>query len=60
MSSNPMKSQGNMVSQQQNDNSPATEFKGMGYCNLTDKEFKIAIMKNSISYKKIQKGNLIN
>ena len=36
-----------MVSQHENDNFPATEPKGVGECNLTDKEFKIAIMKKT-------------
>ena len=31
-------------SQKENDNSPVTKLKGTGYCNLTYKEFKIAVM----------------
>ena len=38
-----MKTQGNMLSQ--TENSPATEQKHMEYYDLTDKAFKIAIMK---------------
>ena len=38
-----MKTQGNMLSQ--TENSPATEHKCMEYYDLTDKAFKIAIMK---------------
>ena len=38
-----MKTQGNMLSQ--TENSPATEHKHMEYYDLTDKAFKIAIMK---------------
>lgn len=40
-----MKNQGNMISQKENDNSLATELKGMECCGLTDKEFEIGIMK---------------
>ena len=39
-----MKNQGNMVSPKENNNS-ATEHKGTEYWNLTDKEFKTAVMK---------------
>ena len=34
-----------MVSEKENDNSPETELKDTEYCNLTNKEFKIAVMK---------------
>ena len=34
-----------IVSQKENDNSPETILKVMEYCNLTDREFKIAVMK---------------
>lgn len=40
-----MKKHGNTVSQKENDNSPATKLKDMEYCDLTDKELKIAVMK---------------
>lgn len=43
-----------MESQKEN-NSSATELKGTECCNLTDKEFKIAGINNSKSYKKTQK-----
>lgn len=33
-----------MASQKENDSSPATKLKGTEYCNLTDKEFRIAVM----------------
>lgn len=36
-----------MVSQKGNDNSSAVKFKGMEYWDLTDKEFKIALIKKS-------------
>lgn len=39
-----MDNQGNMVQQKEN-NSPVSELKGTEYCNLTDKEFKIAVIK---------------
>lgn len=45
ISSNIMKTQRNMISQKQNDNTPAREFKGMEHCSLTNEEFKIAVMK---------------
>ena len=34
-----------MVSQKENNNSPATKLKGMKYCDLTDEEFKLAVIK---------------
>ena len=34
-----------MVSQKENNNSPATKLKCTEYCELTSKEFKIAVMK---------------
>ena len=34
-----------MVSQKENHSSPETKIKVMGCCNLTAKEFKIAVMK---------------
>ena len=33
-----------MASQKENDSSPVTKLKGTGYCNITYKEFKIAVM----------------
>lgn len=36
---------GNMASQKENDSSPAAMLKGTEYCDLTDKEFRIAVMK---------------
>ena len=35
----------NTVPQRENDRSPETKLKVMEYCNLTDREFKIATMK---------------
>lgn len=46
-SSDTMKNHGNMVKQKENDNFPATKPKDMEYCNITDKEFTIAVMKKS-------------
>lgn len=43
-----MKSHSNMVSQKKDDNSSAAELKDMEYCNLTDKEFKIAVMEKKL------------
>ena len=40
-----MKNHGSTVSQKETDNFPATEPKDMDYCNPTDEEFKIAVMK---------------
>ena len=34
-----------MVQQKENDNSPKSNLKVMEVCNLTDREFKIAVMK---------------
>lgn len=36
---------GNMASQKEDDSSPAAMLKGTEYCDLTDKEFRIAVMK---------------
>ena len=47
-----MKTQGNMLSQ--TENSPATEQKHMEYYDLTDKAFKIAIMKK---FNKLQENS---
>ena len=44
-SSRTMKKHSNTVPQKENDNSPETKFKVMEYCYLTDREFKIAVMK---------------
>ena len=44
-SSNTMKNHGNVMSQKENDNFLATETKNVDYCDITDKEFKIAVMK---------------
>ena len=49
-----------MALQKENYNAPATKLRGPQYCDLTDKEFKIAGLKNSISYKETQKGNSMN
>lgn len=54
-----------MVSQKENDNSPATKFKVMEDGNLTDREFKTSVMKkfNKLQKKKkkkAQKGNSMN
>ena len=40
-----MKNHRNMVQQKENDNSPKSNLKVMEVCNLTDREFKIAVMK---------------
>ena len=40
-----MKNYGNMVSQKENDKSPATKLEVMEDCDLTDREFKIAVTK---------------
>ena len=34
-----------MVSQKENDNSPNTKLKITEYCNLTDREFRLAVVK---------------
>ena len=49
---NIMKTQGNMLSQ--TENSPAIEHKRMEYYDLTDKAFKIAIMKK---FNKLQENS---
>ena len=43
----------NTVSQKENNNSPEAILKVIEYCDITDREFKMATMKNLMSYKKI-------
>ena len=43
--SSTMKNCSNTESQKRNDSSPETKLKVMEYCNLTDREFNIAVMK---------------
>lgn len=40
-----MKNHGNTVSQKENDSSPKTKLRATEYCNLTDREFKVAVIK---------------
>lgn len=48
-----------MVSQ--NANFPAIEVKGTKYCNLTDKKFKIVLMKKfNTLLRKLRKSNSMN
>ena len=44
-SSGTMKSHSNTIPQKENDNSPKAKLKVMEYCNLTDREFKIGVLK---------------
>ena len=44
-SPNTVKYHSNTVPQKENDNSPETKLKATEYCDLTDREFKIAVMK---------------
>lgn len=39
-----MKNSGNMSSPKDNNNSPKTHLKGMEFCDLRDKKFKIAVL----------------
>lgn len=49
-----------MVSQKENESFLATEPEDKGYCDLTDKELKKKLLRrNSLSYKKTQKGNIM-
>lgn len=43
-----------MVSQRENDNPIASKFKGMEYCDLNNKEFKIALREKINKLKKTQ------
>lgn len=43
-----------------NKKSPENNLKDMEICDLDDRVFKTAVLKNSARYKKIQKGNLTN
>lgn len=51
------RNQENMVSQRENDNPIASKFKGMEYCDLNNKEFKIALREKINKLKKTQKDN---
>lgn len=44
-SSSTIKNHSNPVPQKENGNSPETKLKVMEYCNLTGREFKIAVRK---------------
>lgn len=44
ITTNKKKNQGTMVSQKENHYTLATKLKGIEYCCITDKKFKIAIM----------------
>lgn len=48
------RNQENMVSQRENDNPIASKFKGMEYCDLNNKEFKIALREKINKLKKTQ------
>ena len=57
-SSSTMKNHSNTVSQKEDEYSSETKLKVMEYCDVTDREFKIVVIKkNSISCKKTQKGS---
>ena len=47
-SSNTVKNHGNVMSQKENDYFLATETENVEYWDITDKEFKIAVMKKFI------------
>ena len=47
-SSSAMKSQSNTMPRKENDSSPEAKLKVKEYCNLTDKEFKIGVLKKFI------------
>lgn len=51
------KNHSNMISRKENDNFSATQHKDKEYCNLTDKEFKIAVTKK---FNEIQKTRKVN
>ena len=53
-----LKNHSNTVPQKENNNSPKTKL--TDYCNPTDREFKIAVMKKFTSYKKTQKGSSVS
>ena len=59
-SPNTMKNHCNIVSQEENYNSPATKPKGTKYWELGDKEFKIAGMKRFNKLQEHTESNLIN
>lgn len=54
-----MKNQGNIVSQKENDSSPATELKGVEYCGLTDNDFRIAGMKKCSNLQETSESNSV-
>ena len=54
-----MKNKGNLTSQKENDNSPATKLKDMEYWYLRDRGFKISVMRK---FNQLQEnsGNVMN
>ena len=54
--SNTVKSHSNTAWKKENDNSPATELKDMGHCNLVKTKFTRAVWKKFKRDKKTQKG----
>lgn len=52
--------QGNNSIKKETDNSQAYKLKGTEYCDLSDKEFKTAVVRNSVSHMKTQKDNSMN
>lgn len=49
-----MKNQGNILPYN-NNNTIAYKFKGMEFWDLADNEFRVAVSRNSVSYKKTQR-----
>lgn len=56
-----VKNQGNILSQKENNNFPIMELKGMKFCELADKEFKIAVLKklNELQESSERKFNMV-
>lgn len=55
-----LKNYGNKVPQKENDNCPETKLKVLEDCDLTDREFKIFVMKKLNELKETQRGSSEN
>lgn len=55
-----LKNYGNKVSQKENDTCPETKLKVLEDCDLTDREFKIFVMKKLTELKETQRGSSKN
>ena len=55
-----VKNHNNTVSQKEDDNPSETKLEVMEGCDVADREFKIVVIKNSMSCKTTQKGSSVS